>query len=119
MSFIWQFLTIFGSFFTDGQYNSIKGHFSPNDVHHQLGIAFTTPVFPDQSISESVETQMFLHKPSDGCESPPVTFYFTPKEFAVPTKKLQAKRTKAAIKLEEQNDSELSERKFWVHRFKI
>ena len=55
---------------------------------------------------------MFLHKPSDGCESPPVTFYFTPKEFAVPTKKLQAKRTKAAIKLEEQNDSELSERKF-------
>lgn len=95
-----------------GEQKMLKGHFSPNNVHHQVGITFTTPVFPDQSITESIEAQMILHKPSDECVSDPVPFYFTPRNFlepAVPGAAKNLKRTKEKVKVEN-NDNNPSDR---------
>ena len=64
--------------FTDGSNKILKGHFSPNDVHHQYGIALTTPAFPHLNVTYKVEAQMYLHKKSDGITSMPVPFYFCP-----------------------------------------
>jgi len=66
---------------TDGTQNTLHGHFSPNDVHHQFGIALTTPVFTNfHNVTSTVEAQMYLFKKSDGQMSEPVPFYFHPKE---------------------------------------
>merc|ERR1711993_86662 len=66
--------------FTDGKVQILKGNFSPNDVHHQFGIALTTPAFPHFNVTSRVEAQMYLHKKSDGITSIPVPFYFCPNE---------------------------------------
>ena len=66
---------------SDGTQNTLHGHFSPNDVHHQFGIALTTPVFTNfHNVTSTVEAQMYLFKKSDGQMSEPVPFYFHPKE---------------------------------------
>ena len=46
--------------FTDGSSKTLKGNFSPNDVHRQYGIALTTPVVPHFNITNKIEAQMYL-----------------------------------------------------------
>ena len=77
----------------------LKGHFSPNDVHKQYGIAFTTPPFPDQNITEKFQTALYLYKPSEQAQSDPKDFYFEPRSEKLAKKTAEqnraTKRTKA------------------------
>ena len=62
----------------DGQYKTLPGHFSQNDVHKQYGISFHTPAFPHINYGQKVEAQMYLAK-KDGTTSDTVPFTFVPK----------------------------------------
>jgi len=96
---------------------TLKGHFTPNDVHHQVGISFTTPAFPDQKITEKVPASMYLFKVSNGATSNEVDFYFEPsveinnfvQPAPVPQRAGNLKRNKAAARgsnnQEEESDS--------------
>ena len=90
--------------FTDGKVQILKGNFSPNDVHHQFGIALTTPAFPHFNVTSRVEAQMYLHKKSDGITSIPVPFYFCPNEDQkkpiITATRSQTKRDRNAVKME-------------------
>jgi len=90
---------------TDGSYAVLKGLFGPNDVHHQYGIALTTPPFPNFNVTFPVETQMYLVKksePSCRSESVPFTFYPTKVEEKKPVivAARQVKRDRNAMKEE-------------------
>jgi len=103
----------------NGQSQILKGHFTPNDVHHQVGISFTTPAFPDQKITEKVHASMFLHKVSKGTSSNEIDFYFEPpvmmamnnfvEPAPVPQRAGNLKRNKAAARAfnnqQEESDS--------------
>merc|ERR1712223_2348549 len=101
----------------NGQSQILKGHFTPNDVHHQVGISFTTPAFPDQKITEKVPASMYLFKVSNGATSNEVDFYFEPsveinnfvQPAPVPQRAGNLKRNKAAARgsnnQEEESDS--------------
>ena len=87
----------------DGSYAVLKGLFGPNDVHHQYGIALTTPPFPNFNVTFPVETQMYLVKksePSCRSESIPFTFYPTKVEEKKPVivAARQVKRDRNAMK---------------------
>jgi len=88
----------------DGKVQILKGNFSPNDVHHQFGIALTTPAFPHFNVTSRVEAQMYLHKKSDGITSIPVPFYFCPNEDQkkpiITATRSQTKRDRNAVKME-------------------
>merc|ERR1712062_872062 len=90
--------------FTDGKVQILKGNFSPNDVHHQFGIALTTPAFPHFNVTSREEAQMYLHKKSDGITSIPVPFYFCPNEDQkkpiIAATRSQTKRDRNAVKME-------------------
>lgn len=107
-------------YFENGQQQLLKGHFTPNDVHHQYGISFTTPPFPNQKITQRVKAEMFLYKPTNQDESIPREFYFVPKvetvpQFQQPAPVKPQKRTKAATKnTSNQEDSEPSSRALQV-----
>jgi len=102
----------------NGHQQILKGHFTPNDVHHQVGISFTTPAFPDQKITEKVHALMFLHKVSKGTSSNEIDFYFEPSVIEVnnfvepapvPQRAGNLKRNKAAARAfnnqQEESDS--------------
>jgi len=103
----------------NGQSQILKGHFTPNDVHHQVGISFTTPAFPDQKITEKVHASMYLHKVSKGTSSNEIDFYFEPpvmmamnnfvEPAPVPQRAGNLKRNKAAARAfnnqQEESDS--------------
>jgi hypothetical protein len=36
----------------------LEGNFGPNNVHKQHAISFTTPIFPDQSITQEIHVRM-------------------------------------------------------------
>ena len=112
------FLKIYDFFiFSDDHQQTLKGHFTPNDVHHQVGISFTTPAFPDQKITEKVPASMYLFKVSNGATSNEVDFYFEPsveinnfvQPAPVPQRAGNLKRNKAAARgsnnQEEESDS--------------
>merc|ERR1719461_457609 len=89
----------------DGTYAVLKGLFGPNDVHHQYGIALTTPPFPNFNVTFPVETQMYLVKksePSCRSESVPFTFYPSKVEEKKPVivAARQVKRDRNAMKEE-------------------
>ena len=67
----------------DGQYKTLPGHFSQNDVHKQYGISFHTPAFPHINYGHKVEAQMYLAK-KDGTTSDSVPFTFVPTKFKEP-----------------------------------
>ena len=67
----------------DGQYKTLTGHFSQNDVHKQYGISFHTPAFPYMNYGQKVEAQMYLAK-RDGTTSDIVPFTFIPPTFTQP-----------------------------------
>merc|ERR1711860_295840 len=63
---------------TDGSSKTLKGNFSPNDVHRQYGIALTTPAFPHFNITTKIEAQMYLvskKEPDLPCNEIPFEFY--------------------------------------------
>ena len=64
------------NYFADNQTQFLKGHFLPKDVHHQYGITFHTPPFPDKKITENVPAKMYLYKPSDSSKSNEIDFLF-------------------------------------------
>ena len=39
---------------SDAQIQTLKGHFTPGDVHKQCAISFISPPYPDQKIVEDV-----------------------------------------------------------------
>merc|ERR1711860_299846 len=92
---------------TDGSSKTLKGNFSPNDVHRQYGIALTTPAFPHFNITTKVEAQMYLvskKEPDLPCNEIPFEFYPNvieeKKPVIVATR--HAKRDRNAIKAEAQ-----------------
>ncbi|GAB0099885.1 Nuclear factor NF-kappa-B p110 subunit [Sergentomyia squamirostris] len=52
------------------------GNFTEIDVHHQYGIALTTPAYRDKKIRSDVEVKIQLVRPSDGCVSEPLCFTY-------------------------------------------
>ena len=40
---------------SDAQIQTLKGHFTPGDVHKQCAISFISPPYPDQKIVEDVK----------------------------------------------------------------
>jgi len=52
--------------------------FTENDVHHQYAIAFKTPSYRDDSVTESVDVYFELYRPSDEAVSEKKTFRFKP-----------------------------------------
>ena len=98
--------------FTDGSSKTLKGNFSPNDVHRQYGIALTTPVVPHFNITNKIEAQMYLFSAKNPKDpdlpmiSNEIPFVFYPnvveekKPVIVATR--NAKRDRNAIKAEAQ-----------------
>jgi len=59
------------------------GEFQEGDVHHQYAIAFKTPAYRDQSVTQDVNNIYFeLYRPSDGAFSEPKAFRYKPSEDA-------------------------------------
>lgn len=56
----------------------LEGNFGPNNVHKQHAISFTTPILPDQSITQEIHAKIYLFRPKDKMESKSKDFYFQP-----------------------------------------
>merc|ERR1719346_825839 len=54
--------------------------FSENDVHHQYAIAFKTPPYEDQTVSEEVAVFFELYRPSDEATSEHKHFKYLPRQ---------------------------------------
>jgi len=54
--------------------------FTEGDVHHQYAIAFKTPAYRDQTVSEDVNVFFELYRPSDSAFSEPKAFRYKPRE---------------------------------------
>lgn len=54
--------------------------FTEGDVHHQYAIAFKTPAYRDQTVSEDVNVFFELYRPSDTAFSEPKAFRYKPRE---------------------------------------
>merc|ERR1712038_1227275 len=54
--------------------------FTEGDVHHQYAIAFKTPAYKDQSVSDDVDVFFELYRPSDHAFSEPKAFRYKPRE---------------------------------------
>jgi len=54
--------------------------FTEGDVHHQYAIAFKTPPYKDQTVSEDVNVFFELYRPSDSAFSEPKAFRYKPRE---------------------------------------
>eukprot|EP00088_Acartia_fossae_P009819 TRINITY_DN14814_c0_g1_i2.p1 TRINITY_DN14814_c0_g1~~TRINITY_DN14814_c0_g1_i2.p1 ORF type:complete len:920 (-),score=212.60 TRINITY_DN14814_c0_g1_i2:82-2841(-) len=53
--------------------------FGETDVHHQYAIAFKTPAFKDQTVTDNIDDVYFeLYRPSDGACSEKLPFRYTP-----------------------------------------
>ena len=93
---------------TDGSSKTLKGNFSPNDVHRQYGIALTTPAFPHFNITTKVEAQMYLvskKEPDLPCNEIPFEFYpnvIEEKKPVIVATRHVNKRDRNAIKAEAQ-----------------
>lgn len=59
---------------------SALGEFKAVDVHRQVGIAFKTPPYQNQDITEAVNVIMHLYRPSDNACSDSVPFQYTPRK---------------------------------------
>merc|ERR1712038_528728 len=55
-------------------------HFTEADVHHQFAIAFTTPPYEDQTVTEDVQVFFELYRPSDSAFSDHREFRYKPRE---------------------------------------
>jgi len=66
------------AFNKDNQEHVLKGHMGTNDVHHQCGLSFITPPFPDQKITQKHHAKLYLFRPSDQAASDSIDFYFQP-----------------------------------------
>ncbi|KAK9883832.1 hypothetical protein WA026_002029 [Henosepilachna vigintioctopunctata] len=54
------------------------GNFQPNNVHKHVAISFYPPRYWDQDISEPVNVQVQMRRPSDGATSDSLRFQFIP-----------------------------------------
>merc|ERR1719450_1612029 len=54
--------------------------FTEGDVHHQYAIAFKTPAYKDQTVSEDINVFFELYRPSDAAFSEPKAFRYKPRE---------------------------------------
>ncbi|XP_078592663.1 transcription factor p65-like isoform X2 [Branchiostoma floridae x Branchiostoma japonicum] len=55
-----------------------RGDFSPTEVHRQVAIVFKAPAYFNLTIKEPVRVQVRLRRPSDGEESEPFDWTYTP-----------------------------------------
>jgi len=55
-------------------------HFTEGDVHHQYAIAFKTPPYEIQTVTEDVNVFFELYRPSDNAYSEPKHFRYKPRE---------------------------------------
>nr|AFK25806.1 Rel-like protein [Branchiostoma belcheri] len=55
-----------------------RGDFSPTEVHRQVAIVFKAPAYFNLTIREPVRVQVRLRRPSDGEESEPFDWMYTP-----------------------------------------
>ncbi|XP_066280696.1 transcription factor p65-like isoform X1 [Branchiostoma lanceolatum] len=55
-----------------------KGDFSPTEVHRQVAIVFKAPAYFNPNIKEPIRVQVRLRRPSDGEESEPFDWTYTP-----------------------------------------
>jgi len=55
-------------------------HFTEGDVHHQYAIAFKTPPYENQTVTEDVNVFFELYRPSDNAYSEPKHFRYKPRE---------------------------------------
>jgi len=56
------------------------GEFQEGDVHHQYAIAFKTPAYKDQNVTQDIGVFFELFRPSDGAFSEPKAFRYKPAE---------------------------------------
>jgi len=57
-----------------------KAQFTEGDVHHQYAIAFKTPAYENQTVTEDVNVFFELYRPSDQAFSEPKNFRYKPRE---------------------------------------
>lgn len=67
------------------------GHFSENDVHHQVAIVFRTPAYKDCNIKEDVRVKLQLYRLKDSQYSESKDFQYTP---AYDREEIERKRRK-------------------------
>lgn len=69
-------------FFRESGNNSVEweawGQFKPSNVHHHFAIAFKTPAYKTNDITEPVNVFLQLVRPSDGRKSEPLYFRYVP-----------------------------------------
>uniref|UniRef100_A0A1B0DRJ1 Uncharacterized protein n=1 Tax=Phlebotomus papatasi TaxID=29031 RepID=A0A1B0DRJ1_PHLPP len=69
-------------FFKEDEYENVVwqayGNFTEIDVHHQYGIALTTPEYYKKDIKTQVDVRIQLERPSDGEKSESLPFTYKP-----------------------------------------
>jgi len=62
----------------NGMPGILEKHVGASDIHKQCAVSFSTPIFPDQKITQEVQAKIYLFRPSDGAKSEQEVFYFQP-----------------------------------------
>jgi hypothetical protein len=74
------------------------------DVHKQAGLSFTSPVFPDQQLTEDVQAKVYLLRKSDKVKSAPEDFVFRPNRPVKTAPKRTKQQTRAVTQNQDGND---------------
>jgi len=74
------------------------------DVHKQAGLSFTSPVFPDQQLTEDVQAKVYLLRKSDKVKSAPEDFVFRPNRPIKTAPKRTKQQTRAVTQNQDGND---------------
>lgn len=74
------------------------------DVHKQAGLSFTSPVFPDQQLTEDVQAKVYLLRKSDKVKSAPEDFVFRPNRPIKTAPKRTKQQTRAVPQNQDGND---------------
>ena len=88
--------------FLGGKSYDLEGNVS--DVHKQAGLSFTSPVFPDQQLTEDVLAKVYLLRKSDKVKSAPEDFVFRPNRLIKTAPKRTKQQTRAVTQNQEGND---------------
>merc|ERR1711962_1497365 len=55
-------------------------HIGASEIHKQCAISFSTPMFPDQKITQEIQGKIYLFRPSDKAKSNEEDFSFRPNQ---------------------------------------
>ena len=89
-------------YFSDGKSYDLVGNVT--DVHKQAGLSFTSPVFPDQQLTEDVQAKVYLLRKSDKVKSAPEDFVFRPNRPIKTAPKRTKQQTRAVTQNQDGND---------------